>query len=82
LLEPPFDLMKSPYTRSVLAAYASATVMLENVRILQEHQAQRMKRATFFWTHAFTAAVILGSIAYRAPDCSLAAPALAEFGMT
>ncbi|PVF92897.1 hypothetical protein CPB86DRAFT_146095 [Serendipita vermifera] len=79
LLEPPFDLMKSPYTRSVLSAYASASVILENIRILQEHQPQRMKRATIFWTNAFTAAVILGAIAVRAPDCSLAAPALTEY---
>ena len=37
-------------------------------------------RFSLFWTSAFSAAVILGSIAIRAPDCRLAQTALVEFG--
>jgi hypothetical protein len=37
-------------------------------------------RFSFFWTHAFSAAVILGAIVIRAPDCTLAATSLSEFG--
>ena len=80
LLEPPFDPLGSPFSRSVLAAYGSACAILSQVRSLYAREPVIILRFPFFWTHAFSAAVMLASIAIRAPDCTLALTALVEFG--
>jgi hypothetical protein len=80
LLEPPFDPLNSPYARSVLAAYASACVILDTIRTLFEKQRSLMLKEAFFWTNAFTAAAILGAIASRAPDSLLASTAIVDLG--
>jgi len=80
LLEPPFDPLRGRFSRSVLAAYASACAVLGRIRTLYAREPIIMVRFSFFWTHSFSAAVILGAIATRAPDCPLAATALVEFG--
>lgn len=79
LLEPPFDPLRGQYSRSVLAAYASACAVLGRIRTLYAREPIIMARFPFFWTHSFSAAVILGAIVTRAPDCPLAATALVEF---
>lgn len=80
LLEPPFDPLRGQYSRSVLAAYASACAVLGRIRTLYAREPIIMARFPFFWTHSFSAAVILGAIVTRAPDCPLATTALVEFG--
>jgi hypothetical protein len=80
LLEPPFEPLNSPYARSVLAAYASACVILDTIRALFEKQRSLMLKAVLFWTNAFTAAAILGAIASRAPDSLLASTAIVDLG--
>lgn len=80
LLEPPFDPLRSIYSRSVLAAYASACAIIGGVRGLYERDPVALRRYAFFWTNTFSAAVILCAIAIRAPDCPLANTALSEFG--
>ncbi|KIM27212.1 hypothetical protein M408DRAFT_330132 [Serendipita vermifera MAFF 305830] len=82
LLEPPYDPLGSVYARSVLAAYGSACAILGKIRSLYSRQPILMMRVAIFWTYAFTAAVTLGSIAARAPDCRLAPTALVEFNAT
>ncbi|KAG8849911.1 hypothetical protein FRB91_009527 [Serendipita sp. 411] len=79
LLEPPFDPLRSKYSRSVLAAYASACAILGRIRTLYAREPIIIARFTLFWTHSFSAAVMLGAIATRAPDCPLAATAIIEF---
>jgi hypothetical protein len=81
LLEPPFEPLRSRFSRSVLAAYASACAVLGRIRTLYAREPIIIVRFTLFWTHSFTAAVLLGAIASRAPDCPLAATALVEFSM-
>jgi len=81
LLEPPFDPLKSPFFRSVLAAYGGACAILGKVRSLYSREPIMIMRFSFFWIHAFSAAVILASVAIRAPDCTLAPTALAVFGV-
>lgn len=68
------------FARSVLAAYGSACAILGGIRALYAKEPILMMRFVLFWTHGFSAAVALGSIAIRAPDCTLAPTALVEFG--
>lgn len=82
LLDPHFDLLKNQYSRSVLAAYASSCAILGRVRALYALEPVIIMKFSFFWTHGFSAAIILGAIAARAPDCSLASAALVEFGQS
>ncbi|PVG04495.1 hypothetical protein CPB86DRAFT_771214 [Serendipita vermifera] len=79
LTEPPFEPLRHRFSRSVLAAYASACAVLGRIRSLYARESIIMARFNFFWTHSFSAAVILGVIVTRAPDCPLAATALVEF---
>ncbi|KAG8820773.1 hypothetical protein FRC17_010057, partial [Serendipita sp. 399] len=79
LLEPPHDPLRSKYSRSVLAAYASACAILGRIRTLYAREPIIIARFTLFWTHSFSAAVVLGAIATRAPDCPLAETAMVEF---
>jgi hypothetical protein len=81
LLEPPFDPLRGIYSRSVLASYASACAIVGRVRGIYEREPLALLRYAFFWTNTFSAAVILCSIAIRAPDCALAGTALSEFGI-
>lgn len=79
LLEPPFDPLRSKYSRSVLAAYASACAILNRIRTLYAREPIIIVRFSIFWTHSFSAAMTLGAIASRAPDSPLASTALVEF---
>lgn len=80
LSEPPFEPLRSRYSRSVLAAYAGACAILVRIRKFHEQEPATFKKMAFFGVHGFTAAIVLGSLAARAPDCPLAASALVEFG--
>lgn len=82
LLEPPFEPLRSPFSRSVLAAYGSSCAILGKVRSLYSREPIIIMRFSLFWTHAFSAAVILASITIRAPDCTLAQTSLMELNST
>lgn len=60
--------------------YASACAILGRIRTLYAREPIIITRFWFFWTHSFSAAVMLGAIVTRAPDCALAPTALIEFG--
>ncbi|PVF92901.1 hypothetical protein CPB86DRAFT_716551 [Serendipita vermifera] len=79
LLEPPYEPLASQYSRSVLAEYASACTILSHVRTLYAREPIMSMRFAFFWVHSFSAAIVLGAIVTRAPDCSIAPNALTEF---
>jgi hypothetical protein len=80
VLEPPFEPLKGRYTRSVLAAYASACAILAHLRSLYGRHPKVFEKVVFFATVGFTAAAMLGSLAVTAPSCPLAKSALIEFG--
>ena len=80
LLQPPFTPLKSPYTPSFLASYGSACAIVGGVRRLYAKEPVIVMRFSLFWTYCFTAVVVIAAIVIRAPDCSLAGPALAELG--
>lgn len=82
LLERPFTPLKSPYTPSFLASYGSACAIVGCVRRLYAQEPVIIMRMSLFWTYCFTATVILAAIVIRAPDCSLAGPALTELDLT
>ncbi|KAG9058429.1 hypothetical protein FS842_009497 [Serendipita sp. 407] len=82
LLEPPFDPIKSQYSRSLMAAFASACTIVSRVRPLFDKEPVIIMRISLLWTQCFTAAVILGALVVRAPDCSLSPTALFEFDHT
>jgi hypothetical protein len=80
VLEPPFDPLKGRYTRSVLAAYASACAILAHLRGLYGRHPKIFEKIGFFGNIGFAAVVMLGSLATTAPGCPLAKSALVEFG--
>ncbi|KAG8831636.1 hypothetical protein FRC17_002828 [Serendipita sp. 399] len=82
LLEPPFDPMKSQYSRSLMAAFASACAIVSHIRPLFSQEPIMVMTVSFLWTQCFTAAVILGALVVRAPECSLSPTALFEFDHT
>ncbi|PVF92900.1 hypothetical protein CPB86DRAFT_790710 [Serendipita vermifera] len=81
LLEPPYEPLASQYARSVLAEYASACTILNHVRTLYAREPIMIMRFSFFWIHSLSAAIVLGAIVTRAPDCSIAPNALTEFDL-
>jgi hypothetical protein len=80
VMEPPYDPLRSKYARSVLAAYGSACAIIGRMRTLQAHEPRLMERFSIFWSHAFSALVIVASIVSRAPACPLSSTAIAEVG--
>jgi hypothetical protein len=80
VMEPPYDPLRSKYARSVLAAYGSACAIIGRLRTLQAHEPRLMERFSIFWSHAFSALVIVASIVSRAPACPLSSTAIVEVG--
>ena len=78
IIEYPINPLKSPYAPSFLAAYRASATILHTIR---EHFAVRPELCSRFWqmwTHAFSAAVVFGTIVTRGPKSPLAANAMAE----
>ncbi|KAF7966860.1 hypothetical protein HWV62_36691 [Athelia sp. TMB] len=78
IIEYPVNPLKSPYAPSFLAAYRASATILHTIR---EHFAVRPELCSRFWqmwTHAFSAAVVFGTIVTRGPKSPLAANAMVE----
>ncbi|KAJ3515761.1 hypothetical protein NLJ89_g1555 [Agrocybe chaxingu] len=61
----PVDPMGSKYSPSVLAAYTSATTFVGLVESLFNQHPQLTERMWFLFTHVFSCAIVLGSIAAK-----------------
>ncbi|KAI5121634.1 hypothetical protein M0805_001163 [Coniferiporia weirii] len=81
LLEHPQDPLQSPYSHSYLSAHRAALSMLKVVR---EHFIlfpNLVSRFWSFWSHAFSATIIIGSIAIRSRDPDTVRAALTELNL-
>ncbi|KAF9478291.1 hypothetical protein BDN70DRAFT_880170 [Pholiota conissans] len=61
----PTDPMGSKYSPSVLAAYGSATAFVGLIESLFNQHPQLTERMWFLFTHVFSCAIVLGSIAQK-----------------
>ncbi|KAF8972630.1 hypothetical protein BDZ97DRAFT_1781980 [Flammula alnicola] len=65
LEDSPTDPMGSKYSPSVLAAYGSATTFVGLIESLFNQHPQLTERMWFLFTHVFSCAIVLGSIAQK-----------------
>jgi hypothetical protein len=80
MFEPPFEPLRGQYSRSVLAAYASACAILVRVRGYHAQYPKLLEKFAIFGIHSFDAAILLGTMVAMLPDCLLSASALVELG--
>ncbi|KAG9219101.1 hypothetical protein CCMSSC00406_0001511 [Pleurotus cornucopiae] len=81
LLDHPINPLRSPYAPSFLAAYRCASGI---IKLSVQHYSRMPDlygRWWPFWTHLFTAAVIVGAIVTRAPSSPMASTAFVELGI-
>ncbi|KAJ7216633.1 hypothetical protein GGX14DRAFT_518292 [Mycena pura] len=79
MIEHVADPMKSPYAHSVSAAYASACNVLKDSLDQFTKQPLLVARVWRIWSHAFSAAVVVGTLAIRGLNLNLTPPPLEEF---
>ncbi|KAI0958195.1 hypothetical protein AcV7_004081 [Taiwanofungus camphoratus] len=81
LLENPTNPLASPYAPSFLAANRCASLMLKSFIKHHEHCGELCGRFWNMWTHAFSAAVVVGSTVARMPHSIVAPSALIELDL-
>ncbi|KAI0741469.1 hypothetical protein C8Q80DRAFT_1109932 [Daedaleopsis nitida] len=74
----PGDPLGSKYAPSVLAAYNSACSFVGLIRSLHSQHPGLTERMWFLFTHVFSCAIVLGSIATKCPSMALAPSALSN----
>ncbi|PSR73782.1 hypothetical protein PHLCEN_2v10352 [Hermanssonia centrifuga] len=72
----PEDPLGSKYAPSVLAAYTSACTFVGLVKSLHSQHPRLTERLWFLFTHVFSCAIVLGSIAAKSPGLPFARSAL------
>jgi len=72
----PEDPLASKYAPSVLAAYNSASTFVGLVKSLHSQHPRLTERHWFLFTHVFSCAIVLGSIAAKCPGMPFARSAL------
>ncbi|KAF8237437.1 hypothetical protein L208DRAFT_1247461 [Tricholoma matsutake] len=77
--ENPANPLHSSYSQSVLAAYSSACVVLDSTKAQYFKQRLLCARVWRIWSLAFSAAVIVGTIAIRGHHLNLTPPAFEVF---
>jgi len=75
----PLDPLQSPYGQSVLAAYSSACAVLDDTKSQYFNKPLLCARVWRIWSLAFSAAIIIGTVAIRGQHLNLEPPALEEF---
>ncbi|THU97620.1 hypothetical protein K435DRAFT_819108 [Dendrothele bispora CBS 962.96] len=75
----PSNPLLSPYKKSVIAAYQSACFVLDDTRVQYTKKPMLCARVWRIWSFAFTAAVIVGTVATRGFHLNLEPPALEQF---
>ncbi|KAI0924355.1 hypothetical protein AcV7_003079 [Taiwanofungus camphoratus] len=78
LLDNPTNPLSSPYAPSFLAANRCASILLKSFTHHHERCGPLCGRFWSIWTHAFSAAVIVGATVIRVPNYTLAPSALTE----
>lgn len=79
MTENPLNPLQSPYGQSVLAAYSSACVVLEDTKSQYFNKPLLCARVWRIWSLAFSATVIIGTVAIRGIHLNLDPPAFEEF---
>ncbi|EJD35824.1 hypothetical protein AURDEDRAFT_92952 [Auricularia subglabra TFB-10046 SS5] len=77
IVECPADPLKGKHSQSVLAAFRAAFYLTASVRALYA-QAPIALRFWVFWSHTFSACLVLATLVIRAPASCLAPPAWVE----
>ncbi|KAI0794297.1 fungal-specific transcription factor domain-containing protein [Fomes fomentarius] len=78
LLDHPTNPLSSPYAPSFLAANRCASILLRSFLHHWNRSPEICSRFWGMWTHAFSAAIILGSTVTRAPHVTMAPSALTD----
>ncbi|KZP20104.1 hypothetical protein FIBSPDRAFT_932524 [Athelia psychrophila] len=81
LLDHPENPLRSPYATSILATYRAASFVINSMVKHLERYPELFMRWWYVWTELFSAAIIVGSIATRAPSSSIASTALMELSL-
>ncbi|KAF9530528.1 hypothetical protein CPB83DRAFT_850478 [Crepidotus variabilis] len=82
MLENPENPLKGPHSQSVHAAYSSACVVLRDTREQFSKNPSLTSRIWMVWSFAFTATVVVGTVAVRGAHLNLKPPPLEEFEST
>ncbi|KAF8585315.1 hypothetical protein K439DRAFT_1660301 [Ramaria rubella] len=77
--EHPEKPVRHHYWRSIVAAYHSATTLVSYVRCLWLAYPQLLERMVPFWSHAHSAALVLGALVVLTPESQFAEGALEHF---
>ncbi|KZP06065.1 hypothetical protein FIBSPDRAFT_331427 [Athelia psychrophila] len=81
LLGHPENPLQSPYATSFLAMYRAATAIIRvTLKHADRHQ-DFFQRWWLFWAQLFSAAVVVGSVATKAPSSNMASSAFMELGL-
>ncbi|TBU24176.1 fungal-specific transcription factor domain-containing protein [Dichomitus squalens] len=81
LLDNPTNPLSSPYAPSFLAANRCASILLRSFLHHWNRSPEICSRFWGMWTHAFSAAVILGSTVTRSPNATMAPSALTDLDL-
>ncbi|KAI0367566.1 hypothetical protein BV20DRAFT_970323 [Pilatotrama ljubarskyi] len=81
LLDHPTNPLSSPYAPSFLAANRCASILLRSFLHHWNRSPEICSRFWGMWTHAFSAAVILGSTVTRSPNATMAPSALTDLDL-
>ncbi|KZT69218.1 hypothetical protein DAEQUDRAFT_669927 [Daedalea quercina L-15889] len=81
LLDNPTSPLSSPYAPSFLAANRCASILLKSFIHHHERCSDLCGRFWGMWTHAFSAAIIVGATVIRMPQSSLTPSALMELDL-
>ncbi|KZP20102.1 hypothetical protein FIBSPDRAFT_1045158 [Athelia psychrophila] len=81
LLDHPENPLRSPYATSFLATYRAASFLISIAIKHLERYPELFMRWWVTWTQLFSAAIIVGAIATKAPSSSMAYTALMELGL-
>ncbi|KAM5534515.1 hypothetical protein V8D89_011847 [Ganoderma adspersum] len=81
LLDHPMNPLSSPYAPSFLAANRCASILLRSFLHHWNRSPEICSRFWGMWTHAFSAAVILGSTVTRSPNATMAPSALTDLDL-
>lgn len=79
MIEHAADPMKSPYAHSVLAAYQGACNVLDDTLNQFTKKPLLVARVWRIWSLAFSAAVVVGTLAIRGINLNLEPPPLKQF---
>ncbi|PAV19946.1 hypothetical protein PNOK_0488000 [Pyrrhoderma noxium] len=73
------DPLQTKYHQSILGSLQSANILLGTLRSLLGVHMKIVSRVAFFWTSAFSALFVLGSLVYVSPHCGIVKEALEAF---